>query len=233
MIKNMLWMLLIAGIGLMWYSTKHAQLATLLRDKKNQAMIQQTSAQLQEKIRNGKFTFAGREISINYHHASVKEYIKADPRAQRALFVFGLLMFNVWILPLIGGARQRRLKKELFDLNPRLLVENLRETRNYPYYSTKLTTRMFMSYPASFFATMSFVSPLATVVLVASMVAYAAFSYRGKTRKYESVENFEEAMAQGSGLIAVAKQMVVFFTPVEKKAIFDQAHDLNSERKAS
>ena len=217
-----------------WYSVTHMpangkfekqNALTFMMTASNQFYKNYKSVPLKEKLKDAKLRFAGYEIPLNLNKESVSEYIKAEPRAQRALFVFGLFMLNVWLLPLVGGAKQRRLKQELFDLHPQLVVDHMSESRETPYYSSTFFDRiLYMFYPGLFLIALSFASAAATVVLVGSIMCYAFFNYTLRTRKYQSVENFEEAMLYQQGLFSNLKQIISFFNPGIKQKEFDKAY---------
>lgn len=246
MIKYMFWSMLLSA-GFMWYSVTHMPVNGQFQKQSALTAMMTLSNQSYKKFKatdfkNAKLSFAGYEIPLNLNKESLTEYIKAEPRAQRALFVFGLFMLNVWLVPLIGGAKQRRLKQELFDLHPELIVNNMSESRETPYYSSTFFDRLlYMLYPGLFLIAFSFVSSAVTLALVVGLVVYAMFSYHLRTQKYQSVENFHIALSQGTGLLSVFKQVISFFRPEPQKRALDktyqealaQAKKNQSDRKAS
>lgn len=222
--------MLLLSVCFTWYSVTHMP-AHGRFEKQNALTFMMTVSNQTYKdfktisFKDAKLRFAGQEIPLNLNKDSLAEYIKSEPRAQRAVFVFGLFMLNVWLLPLIGGARQRRLKQELFDLHPHLVVDNMSESRQTPYYTSTFFDRiLYMLYPGLFLIAFSFISAAMTVIFVGSLVGYAYFNYHLKTKKYESIESFQESMFYGNGLFSSMKQIISFLVPEIKKKDFDKAY---------
>lgn len=246
MIKKMFWMMILSAC-FTWYSVTHTPVNGQFEKQNALTFMMSLSNQSYKNFKaisfkDAKLKFAGHEIPLNLNKASLGEYIKAEPRAQRAVFVFCLFMLNVWLLPLVGGAQQRRLKQELFDLHPQLVVDNISESRESPYYSSTFFDRiLYMFYPGLFLIALSFVSAAVTLIFVASIIVYAFFNYHLKTKKYESVESFQESISYGNGLFSVMKQIVSILVPEIKKKDFDKAYKEalakaqknDSDRKAS
>lgn len=221
---------MLLSASFMWYSVTYMPLDGQFQKKNPLTFMMSLSNQSYKKIKaidfkNAKLSFAGYEIPLNLNKESLTEYIKAEPRAQRALFVFGLFMLNVWLLPLMGGAKQRRLKQELFDLHPALVVNNMSESRETPYYSTTFFDRiLYVLYPGLFLIAISFVSSAATLAFVTTLAVYAVFSYHLRTQKYQSVEKFHIALSQGSGLLSVFKQIISFFAIEPQSRALDKSY---------
>lgn len=199
------------------------------------------SDQFRDQFKNIKFTILGQVYSFDLKNKTWAQFIKTEPRARRALFVYFLFLAHVWVLPLLISSRQRRLKQELFDLYPHLIIDHLSEAHKTPLYTTTFMRRVFyMSYPGSFFIMLAFISPLFSVILSGLLLFFAFVNYQIRIQKYLSLKNFLEAVDQGDGKIYYFKQLISFFKPEKNTRAFDRvymetlskAHKKKSERKA-
>jgi hypothetical protein len=224
MMKNMFWMMLLSA-GFSLYTLSQSQLGAQLKDKKNQAVILKALRDYKNSLKHAKLKFAGQEIPLNFNKDSFSEYVKTEPRAQRAFFVFGLFMLNVWLVPLAGRTKQLQLKKELFDSHKYLKVDFAGEFRRTPYYSSTFFERLlYIFYPGLLMITLSFISPEATVFFVGLLGVYAFFNYLARVKKYQSLNHFYENRARGDGLVAVVKHVISFFTSAEQNNAYDDIY---------